>query len=45
MLLLPVSPLLAAVVLLGVPLIAVIVGPLLRRLQGTETGTASGRAC
>ncbi|MFF1956285.1 ABC transporter ATP-binding protein [Streptomyces sp. NPDC058220] len=36
-LLLSVSPLLAAVVLLGVPLLAVLVGPLLGRLQGVET--------
>ncbi|WP_326618376.1 ABC transporter ATP-binding protein/permease [Streptomyces decoyicus] len=36
-LLLTVSPLLAAVVLLGVPLLAVLVGPLLGRLQGAET--------
>jgi ABC-type multidrug transport system fused ATPase/permease subunit len=36
-LLLPVSPLLAAVVLLGVPLLVVLVGPLLRRLHGAET--------
>ncbi|MFI8811167.1 MULTISPECIES: ABC transporter transmembrane domain-containing protein [unclassified Streptomyces] len=36
-LLLAVSPLLAVVVLLGVPLLAVSVGPLLRRLQGVET--------
>ncbi|MEV5606331.1 ABC transporter ATP-binding protein [Streptomyces sp. NPDC052299] len=35
-LLLTVSPLLAAVVLLGVPLLAVLVGPLLGRLQGVE---------
>ncbi|WP_371096062.1 ABC transporter transmembrane domain-containing protein [Streptomyces sanglieri] len=36
-LLLAVEPLLAAVVLLGVPLLAVLVGPLLGRLQGVET--------
>lgn len=36
-LLLAVSPLLAVVVLLGVPLLAVSVGPLLGRLQGVET--------
>ncbi|MEV6565477.1 ABC transporter ATP-binding protein [Streptomyces kronopolitis] len=36
-LLLAVSPLLALVVLLGVPLLAVVVGPLLGRLQGAET--------
>ncbi|MET9910646.1 ABC transporter ATP-binding protein [Streptomyces sp. NPDC006476] len=36
-LLLAVSPLIAAVVLLGLPLIVVLVGPLLARLQGTET--------
>ncbi|MEV5438005.1 ABC transporter ATP-binding protein [Streptomyces sp. NPDC052682] len=36
-LLLAVSPLLAGVVLLGVPVIAVVVGPLMGRLQGTET--------
>ncbi|MFD7404566.1 ABC transporter transmembrane domain-containing protein [Streptomyces sp. NPDC059866] len=36
-LLLAVSPLLAAVVLLGVPVIAVLVGPLMGRLQGVET--------
>ncbi|MER5279558.1 ABC transporter ATP-binding protein [Streptomyces sp. NPDC002809] len=35
-LLLSVSPLLAAVVLLGVPLLAVLVGPLLGQLQGVE---------
>ncbi|TDE26641.1 ABC transporter ATP-binding protein [Nonomuraea mesophila] len=37
-LLLSVSPLLAAVVLLGVPLLVVVLGPLLGRLRGTETG-------
>ncbi|MER5472691.1 ABC transporter ATP-binding protein [Streptomyces sp. NPDC002685] len=37
-LLLPVSVLLSVVILLGVPLIAVLVGPLTVRLQGTETG-------
>lgn len=36
-LLLSVSPLLAAVVLLGVPVTGVLAGPLLGRLQGTET--------
>ncbi|WP_461083305.1 ABC transporter transmembrane domain-containing protein [Streptomyces deserti] len=36
-LLLSVSPLLAAVVLLGMPVIAVVVGPLMGRLQGTES--------
>ncbi|MEE1829460.1 ABC transporter ATP-binding protein [Streptomyces sp. SP17KL33] len=36
-LLVSVSLPIAAVVLLGMPLIAVIVGPLMRRLQGTET--------
>lgn len=36
-LLLAVSPLLAVVVLLGVPLLALLVGPLLGRLQGAET--------
>ena len=36
-LLLAVSPLLAAVVLVGVPLLAVLVGPLLGRLEGAET--------
>jgi ABC-type multidrug transport system fused ATPase/permease subunit len=36
-LLLAVSPLLAAVVLLGVPVTGVLVGPLLGRLQGVET--------
>lgn len=36
-LLLSVSPLLAGVVLLGVPLLAVLVGPLLGRLQGAES--------
>ncbi|MFI1736176.1 ABC transporter transmembrane domain-containing protein [Streptomyces sioyaensis] len=36
-LLLAVSPLLALVMLLGVPLLAVLVGPLLGRLQGAET--------
>jgi ABC-type multidrug transport system fused ATPase/permease subunit len=35
-LLLSVSPLLAAMVLLGVPVLAVVVGPLLNRLQGVE---------
>ncbi|WP_406150980.1 ABC transporter transmembrane domain-containing protein [Streptomyces sp. NBC_01012] len=35
-LMLTVSPLLAVVVLLGVPLLAVVVGPLLGRLQGAE---------
>ncbi|QJT04175.1 ABC transporter ATP-binding protein [Streptomyces asoensis] len=35
-LLLSVSPLLAAVVLLGMPVVAVLVGPLMSRLQGTE---------
>ncbi|MGW3124246.1 ABC transporter transmembrane domain-containing protein [Streptomyces sp. NPDC001107] len=35
--LLSVSPLIAAVVLLGIPLIVVLVGPLLARLQGAET--------
>ncbi|TDC02096.1 ABC transporter ATP-binding protein [Nonomuraea longispora] len=37
-LLLSVSPLLAAVVLLGVPLLVVVLGPLLGRLRGAETG-------
>ncbi|WP_062641922.1 ABC transporter transmembrane domain-containing protein [Streptomyces maremycinicus] len=36
-LLLSVSPLLAAIVLLGMPVVAVLVGPLMKRLQGTET--------
>ncbi|WP_030611056.1 ABC transporter transmembrane domain-containing protein [Streptomyces fulvoviolaceus] len=36
-LLISVSPLIAAVVLLGMPTIVVLVGPLLTRLQGTET--------
>ncbi|TDD14854.1 ABC transporter transmembrane domain-containing protein, partial [Nonomuraea diastatica] len=36
-LLLSVSPLLAAVVLLGVPLLVVVLGPLLGRLRGAET--------
>ncbi|MEV7993973.1 ABC transporter ATP-binding protein [Streptomyces sp. NPDC086077] len=36
-LLLAVSPLLAAVVLLGVPVTGVLAGPLMGRLQGTET--------
>ncbi|MEU6926733.1 MULTISPECIES: ABC transporter ATP-binding protein [unclassified Streptomyces] len=36
-LLLTVSPLLAAVVLLGVPLLVMLVGPLLGRLQGVES--------
>ncbi|MFB9631707.1 ABC transporter ATP-binding protein [Nonomuraea helvata] len=36
-LLLAVSPLLAAVVLLGVPLLAVLLGPLMGRLSGAET--------
>ncbi|MFI6644060.1 ABC transporter transmembrane domain-containing protein [Streptomyces sp. NPDC050504] len=35
-LLLRISPVLAAVVLLGVPLLVVVLGPLLRRLQSTE---------
>ncbi|MER6422637.1 ABC transporter ATP-binding protein [Streptomyces sp. NPDC001137] len=35
--LLSVSPLIAAVVLLGIPVIVVLVGPLLARLQGAET--------
>lgn len=35
-LLLSVSPVLAVVVLLGLPVIAVLVGPLMRRLQGAE---------
>ncbi|RPF36386.1 ABC transporter ATP-binding protein [Streptomyces sp. TLI_185] len=35
--LLSVSPLIAAVVLLGIPVIVVLVGPLLTRLQGAET--------
>ncbi|MGW1490602.1 ABC transporter transmembrane domain-containing protein [Streptomyces sp. NPDC002402] len=48
-LLLTVSPLLTAVVLLGVPVLAVLVGPLLGRLQGVESiyrerqGTLAGR--
>ncbi|MGA8117787.1 MAG: ABC transporter ATP-binding protein [Actinocatenispora sp.] len=48
-LLLSVSPLLAVGVLLGVPLLAVLIGPLLNRLQGIETryrerqATLSGR--
>ncbi|MFF4276959.1 ABC transporter ATP-binding protein [Streptomyces sp. NPDC001536] len=36
-LLVSVSPLIAAVVLLGIPTIVLLVGPLLTRLQGTET--------
>ncbi|KKD03687.1 ABC transporter ATP-binding protein [Streptomyces sp. WM6386] len=36
-LLVSVSPLIAVVVLLGIPAIVVLVGPLLTRLQGTET--------
>ncbi|MEO3976601.1 ABC transporter ATP-binding protein [Streptomyces sp. CAU 1734] len=36
-LLLAISPLLALVVLLGAPLLAVLIGPLLGRLQGAET--------
>lgn len=36
-LLVSVSPLIAAVVLLGIPTIVMLVGPLLTRLQGTET--------
>ncbi|MGP3934972.1 ABC transporter transmembrane domain-containing protein [Nonomuraea sp. KM88] len=40
-LLLSVSPLLAAVVLLGVPLLVVVLGPLLGRLRGAETGYRS----
>ncbi|MGW1190338.1 ABC transporter transmembrane domain-containing protein [Streptomyces sp. NPDC002559] len=42
-LLLTVSPLLAVVVLLGVPLLAVLVGPLLWRLQGAETVYRAGQ--
>ncbi|WP_443043965.1 ABC transporter transmembrane domain-containing protein [Streptomyces sp. NBC_00322] len=48
-LLLTVSPLLTAVVLLGVPVLAVLVGPLLGRLQGAEStyrerqGSLAGR--
>lgn len=42
-LLLAVSPLLAAVVLLGVPLLAVLVGPLLWRLQEAEAVYRSGQ--
>lgn len=44
-LLLSVSPLLASVVLLGVPVIALVVGPLAGRLQGRRRSTGSGRAC
>ncbi|WP_181807853.1 ABC transporter transmembrane domain-containing protein [Streptomyces shenzhenensis] len=36
-LLMPISPLLTGVVLLGVPVVALIAGPLARRLQGRET--------
>ncbi|MEU5366163.1 ABC transporter transmembrane domain-containing protein [Streptomyces sp. NPDC005925] len=36
-LLVPVSPLIAALVLLGIPVIVLLVGPLLGRLQGAET--------
>ncbi|MFG3658047.1 ABC transporter ATP-binding protein [Streptomyces sp. NPDC047706] len=42
-LLLTVSPLLAAVVLLGVPVIGVLVGPLMGRLQGAETAYREGQ--
>ncbi|SDW65276.1 ABC-type multidrug transport system, ATPase and permease component [Amycolatopsis xylanica] len=34
----PISPLLAAVILIGVPVLALIIGPLLTRLQRAETG-------
>ncbi|WP_370949961.1 ABC transporter transmembrane domain-containing protein [Amycolatopsis sp. cg5] len=33
----PISPLLAAVILIGVPVLALIIGPLIRRLQRAET--------
>ncbi|MFD3590944.1 ABC transporter transmembrane domain-containing protein [Streptomyces sp. NPDC058683] len=36
-LLMPISPLLTGVVLLGVPVVALLAGPLARRLQGQET--------
>ncbi|MEU8935884.1 ABC transporter ATP-binding protein [Streptomyces sp. NPDC048409] len=36
-LLMPISPLLTGVVLLGVPVVALLAGPLTRRLQGRET--------
>ncbi|MFK0113094.1 ABC transporter transmembrane domain-containing protein [Streptomyces sp. NPDC091217] len=42
-LLLTVSPLLTAVVLLGVPVVALVAGPLARRLQGTETEYREGQ--
>ncbi|MFI9614063.1 ABC transporter transmembrane domain-containing protein [Streptomyces sp. NPDC052023] len=42
-LLLTVSPLLAAVVLLGVPVIGVLAGPLMGRLQGAETAYREGQ--
>ncbi|MFF0284655.1 ABC transporter transmembrane domain-containing protein [Streptomyces sp. NPDC005262] len=43
-LLLTVSPLLAVVVLLGVPLLAVLIGPLLGRLQGAESAYRDRRS-
>jgi ABC-type multidrug transport system fused ATPase/permease subunit len=43
-LLLPVSVQLSVVILLGVPLIAVLVGPLMSRLQGTETDYRAGQS-
>ncbi|MFB9477497.1 ABC transporter transmembrane domain-containing protein [Nonomuraea salmonea] len=42
-LLLAVSPVLAAVVLLGVPLLVVLLGPLLGRLRGAETAYRAGQ--
>ncbi|MFD8725376.1 ABC transporter transmembrane domain-containing protein [Streptomyces sp. NPDC059629] len=42
-LLLTVSPLLTAVVLLGVPVVALVAGPLARRLQGRETEYREGQ--
>lgn len=44
-LLVSVSGVVALVVLLGIPVLALLVGPLLGRLQGSERSTASGRAC
>lgn len=43
-LLLPVSVQLSVVIVLGVPLIAVLVGPLMSRLQGTETDYRAGQS-
>jgi ABC-type multidrug transport system fused ATPase/permease subunit len=43
-LLLTISPLLTAVVLLGVPVVALLAGPLARRLQGRETEYREGQS-